>query len=98
MNYSNKFNNNRDKPFSTHTQRPYFSGQYEYENRHPPSHPSTGDGEWILLSTNRGYSKSRQRALKFGGTVMPVNGTKYLTKTGDPAIPVMTSKRQVGRI
>ncbi|XP_011301050.1 uncharacterized protein [Fopius arisanus] len=87
--YPNKF----DQPKPT---RPFYS-QYNYDNRHPPSHPSTGDGEWILLSTNRGYQKSRQRSLKFETidniNLMP-NGTKK-NDDNDPAIPVMTSKRQV---
>lgn len=42
--------------------------QFMYQqNDHPSSHPSSGDGQWVLLSTHRGYSKSRQRALKLDG-------------------------------
>lgn len=34
-------------------------------SKHPSTHPSNGDGEWVLLSTTKGYQlpKKRQRAL-----------------------------------
>ncbi|KAK2588377.1 hypothetical protein KPH14_004391 [Odynerus spinipes] len=81
--------------------RPHFS-HYQYSNTHPPSHPANGDGQWVLLSTNRGYSKSRQRSIKVD-TLTPemvkgLNGSKIKTikrEDADPSIPVMTSKRQV---
>ncbi|XP_063978349.1 uncharacterized protein LOC135163096 [Diachasmimorpha longicaudata] len=95
-NYPNKFDHISDKPNYMKPTRPFYS-QYNYNNRHPPSHPSTGDGQWILLSTNRGYQKSRQRSLKFetvDDISLKPNGTRK-TDESDPAIPVMTSKRQV---
>nr|XP_050847350.1 uncharacterized protein LOC127062712 isoform X2 [Vespula vulgaris] len=81
--------------------RPNFS-HYQYGNNHPPSHPSNGDGQWVLLSTNRGYSKSRQRSIKID-TLHPelvkllnANKTKSINKENvDPTVAVMTSKRQV---
>ncbi|XP_043466467.1 uncharacterized protein LOC122501223 isoform X2 [Leptopilina heterotoma] len=81
--------------------RPHFS-QYQYLNERPANHPASGDGEWILLSTNRGYSKSRQRSIKID-SIKPegltiVNGTKIQNSKvdeNDPPVPVMTSKRQV---
>ena len=81
--------------------RPHFS-QYQYLNDHPPTHPSSGDGQWVLLSTNRGYSKTRQRSIKIdalnGEPLKVTNGTKAQnpkTDDHDPTIAVMTSKRQV---
>ncbi|XP_035741681.1 uncharacterized protein LOC118450225 isoform X1 [Vespa mandarinia] len=81
--------------------RPNFS-HYQYGNNHPSSHPSNGDGQWVLLSTNRGYSKSRQRSIKID-TLTPelvklLNGNKTKSSNKenvDPTIAVMTSKRQV---
>ncbi|XP_015183073.1 PREDICTED: uncharacterized protein LOC107069890 isoform X2 [Polistes dominula] len=82
--------------------RPNFS-HYQYGNNHPPSHPANGDGQWVLLSTNRGYSKSRQRSIKID-TLNPeliklLNGTKTKSikkeEDNDAVVPVMTSKRQV---
>lgn len=81
--------------------RPNFS-HYQYGNTHPPSHPSNGDGQWVLLSTNRGYSKSRQRSIKID-TLTPelfklLNGSKTKSndkENADPTVAVMTSKRQV---
>lgn len=80
------------------TERPGFS-QYQYVNNHPQTYPGNSDGQWVLLSTNRGYSKSRQRSIKIDATnQQPVNGTRSVTgnrNEHDPAIAVMTSKRQV---
>ncbi|XP_026673561.1 uncharacterized protein LOC108630017 isoform X2 [Ceratina calcarata] len=76
------------------TDRPGFS-QYQYVNNHPQSYPGNGDGQWVLLSTNRGYSKNRQRSIKLDSID---NSTKSVTKKAeepDPAVAVMTSKRQV---
>ncbi|XP_014488107.1 PREDICTED: uncharacterized protein LOC106751656 [Dinoponera quadriceps] len=82
------------------TERPNFS-HYQYVNNHPASHPASGDGQWVLLSTNRGYAKSRQRSIKID-TINPdlfrkINTTRVKgdREEPDPAIPVMTSKRQV---
>ncbi|XP_043524807.1 uncharacterized protein LOC122536479 isoform X1 [Frieseomelitta varia] len=78
------------------TERPGFS-QYQYVNNHPQSYPGNGDGQWVLLSTNRGYSKSRQRSMKIDSTSQVENVTKSVGRKEepDPAIAVMTSKRQV---
>ncbi|XP_012150813.1 uncharacterized protein LOC100879101 isoform X1 [Megachile rotundata] len=79
------------------TERPGFS-QYQYVNNHPQSYPGNSDGQWVLLSTNRGYSKSRQRSMKIDTTNPIQNGSRVVRVKGeepDPAITVMTSKRQV---
>ncbi|XP_023287654.1 uncharacterized protein LOC105701965 [Orussus abietinus] len=84
--------------------RPHFS-QYQYSNDRP-SHPSSGDGQWVLLSTNRGYSKSRQRSIKIEASPMdpvkveraslPLSTLKNTMKeTTEPEVPVLTSRRQV---
>ncbi|XP_034941658.1 uncharacterized protein [Chelonus insularis] len=97
-NYPHKYDS-YEKPTFSRPNRPHFSGQYEYENRYPPSHPSSGDGQWVLLSTNRGYS--RQRSLKYnsnGDTTYHGNGTVSKLPRGerpDPAVEVVSSKRQV---
>ncbi|XP_076288249.1 uncharacterized protein LOC143212872 isoform X2 [Lasioglossum baleicum] len=88
-------NRYEDRPRPT-TERPGFS-QYQYVNNHPQSYPGNSDGQWVLLSTNRGYSKSRQRSIKIDSSPS-VNGTKIVgvrKEDHDPAIAVMTSKRQV---
>ncbi|XP_076255559.1 uncharacterized protein LOC143193304 isoform X2 [Rhynchophorus ferrugineus] len=43
---------------------------------HPETHPFGGDGEWILLSTTKGYkpSRNRQRSLDLGTTSEPSQG------------------------
>ncbi|XP_053996100.1 uncharacterized protein LOC128885818 isoform X1 [Hylaeus anthracinus] len=79
------------------TERPGFS-QYQYVNDHPQTYPGNSDGQWVLLSTNRGYSKSRQRSIKIDSTNPPGNGTRSiggLRNEHDPTVAVMTSKRQV---
>ncbi|XP_050475196.1 uncharacterized protein LOC126866098 isoform X1 [Bombus huntii] len=79
------------------TERPGFS-QYQYVNNHPQSYPGNGDGQWVLLSTNRGYSKSRQRSMKIDSIGQVQNVTKSVDRKEeepDPAIAVVTSKRQV---
>ncbi|XP_031840324.1 uncharacterized protein LOC116430392 [Nomia melanderi] len=90
--YPNRYD---DRPRPT-TDRPGFS-HYDYVNNHPQSYPGNGDGQWVLLSTNRGYSKSRQRSIKIDSpptaNVTMVAGVKK--EDHDPAIAVMTSKRQV---
>ncbi|KAK0158331.1 hypothetical protein PV328_009347 [Microctonus aethiopoides] len=102
-----KYEHVQEKPsfMKPNHQRPFYSGQYEYESHYRPSHPAQGDGEWVLLSTNRGYSKSRQRSIQFDNShespINPLNGTAgkvTKAKGTDSTIPVMTSKRQVGRI
>ncbi|KAL6422758.1 hypothetical protein ACFW04_010755 [Cataglyphis niger] len=94
--YPSKYDQDRPRP-TLITERPNFS-HYQYANNHPPNHPASGDGQWILLSTNRGYSKSRQRSIKIDTVNISEtnatnrgNGNKY----NRPALPVMTSKRQV---
>ncbi|XP_076656234.1 uncharacterized protein LOC143360921 isoform X2 [Halictus rubicundus] len=87
-------NRYEDRPRPT-TERPGFS-QYQYVNNHPQSYPGNSDGQWVLLSTNRGYSKSRQRSIKIDSSPS-ANGTKIVggvKEDQDPAIAVMTSKRQ----
>ncbi|XP_008543191.1 uncharacterized protein LOC103568215 [Microplitis demolitor] len=100
--HKNKYDQLNEKPGFSRPHKPsYFTGQYEYENHHPPTYPSSGDGQWVLLSTNRGYS--RQRSLKFDSldeAIKSANGTtrKVSKDTSDPddsVVPVMTSKRQV---
>ncbi|XP_044009218.1 uncharacterized protein DDB_G0287625-like isoform X2 [Aphidius gifuensis] len=106
--HNNRYENIKDKPsYSKPHNRPFYSN-YEYENHHPPSHPSSGDGEWVLLSTNRGYAKSRQRSMNFDNDndKFKTMNTSSIFKLGkknndddgdapDTAIPSMTSKRQV---
>ncbi|KAG7199406.1 hypothetical protein KM043_014036 [Ampulex compressa] len=81
------------------TERPSFS-QYQYTNDHPPNHPANGDGQWVLLSTNRGYSKSKQRSIKIdainpeAGRATNVTRPKRIREQ-EPTVAVMTSKRQV---
>lgn len=97
---SRPFEQDRPRP-TLITERPNFS-HYQYVNNHPSSHPASGDGQWVLLSTNRGYAKSRQRSIKFDAVnpelVKRINATSHASgnkEEQDPAIPVMTSKRQV---
>ncbi|XP_032682913.1 uncharacterized protein LOC116849658 isoform X2 [Odontomachus brunneus] len=99
--WPSRFDQDRLRP-TLITERPNFS-HYQYVNNHPPSHPASGDGQWVLLSTNRGYAKSRQRSIKID-TISPEMFKKINTtmshrnrdkEESDSAIPVMTSKRQV---
>ena len=49
------------------TERPSAQAQDRFEY-HPYSHPESGDGEWILVSTTKGYqtpSRHGQRAISF---------------------------------
>ncbi|XP_012263765.2 uncharacterized protein LOC105690524 [Athalia rosae] len=85
---------NFPKPSSTSFNRPHFS-HYQYSTDHPPSHPANGDGQWVLLSTNRGYSKSRQRSIKIASTNGEGQSAETLKNDRDPSVAVMTSKRQV---
>ena len=99
--YPSKYEQDRPRP-TLITERPNFS-HYQYVNNHPPNHPASGDGQWILLSTNRGYSKSRQRSIKIDTVNVPetFKATNITLSRGNgnrqtrPALPVMTSKRQV---
>lgn len=107
--HSNKFgnnnNNNRPSNDAGYQDRPHFS-QYQYpsSNEHPSNHPATGDGQWVLLSTNRGYSKSRQRSIKLDALVSANSANVAKSKkqatlgnTGEEEehVPAVTSKRQV---
>ncbi|XP_011504458.1 PREDICTED: uncharacterized protein LOC105367438 isoform X2 [Ceratosolen solmsi marchali] len=87
--------------------RPHFSHyQYPSTNDHPSNHPSSGDGQWVLLSTNRGYSKTRQRSIKLDGIVDPSTNFKNLAinkqtennPNDEKPVSVLTSKRQVSSI
>lgn len=95
--YPSKYDQNRPTLI---TERPNFS-HYQYVNNHPSNHPASGDGQWILLSTNRGYSKSRQRSIKIDTVNIPethqaiINTTNRGNNQNRPALPVITSKRQV---
>ncbi|XP_012059546.1 PREDICTED: uncharacterized protein LOC105622739 [Atta cephalotes] len=98
-NYPSKYDQDRPRPTLV-TERPNFS-HYQYVNNHPPNHPASGDGQWILLSTNRGYSKSRQRSIKFD-IINSAEPFKRINTTSrgneeeeEELVPVMTSKRQV---
>lgn len=99
--YPSRFEHDRPRP-TLITERPNFS-HYQYVNNHPPNHPASGDGQWVLLSTNRGYAKSRQRSIKIDAispeALRKINATTSYRSGNreehDPAIPVMTSKRQV---
>ncbi|XP_072753935.1 uncharacterized protein [Anoplolepis gracilipes] len=99
--YPSKYEQDRPRP-SLITERPNFS-HYQYVNNHPPNHPASGDGQWILLSTNRGYSKSRQRSIKIDTVNIPetfkesnMTTRANINKQNRPALlPVMTSKRQI---
>ncbi|XP_020281066.1 uncharacterized protein LOC109853392 isoform X2 [Pseudomyrmex gracilis] len=99
--YPSKYEQDRPRP-TLITERPNFS-HYQYINNqyvssHPPSHPASGDGQWVLLSTNRGYSKSRQRSIKIDAINPETLKNTTSRKNGngeDPAVSVMTSKRQI---
>lgn len=97
--YPSKYEQDRPRP-TLITERPNFS-HYQYVNNHPPNHPASGDGQWILLSTNRGYSKSRQRSIKIDTVNVPETFKTNMTNRGNGnrlnrlSLPVMTSKRQV---
>lgn len=83
---------------TTTTERPTAFSHYQYVNNHPQSYPGNGDGQWVLLSTNRGYSKSRQRSIKIDSIGQVGNVTRDVGRKeeeADPAVAVMTSKRQV---
>ncbi|XP_011632363.1 uncharacterized protein LOC105424030 isoform X1 [Pogonomyrmex barbatus] len=98
--YPSKYEQDRPRP-TLITERPNFS-HYQYVNNHPSSHPASGDGQWVLLSTNRGYSKSRQRSIKIDA-INSAEPFERINTTGRgngdkdeaPAVAVMTSKRQV---
>ncbi|XP_025985970.1 uncharacterized protein LOC105207956 isoform X2 [Solenopsis invicta] len=99
--YPSRYEQDRPRP-TLITERPNFS-HYQYVNNHPPSHPASGDGQWVLLSTNRGYSKSRQRSIKIDAInaaepFKEINLTDHGNKDRqdeEPPIAVMTSKRQI---
>jgi len=99
--YQSKYEQNRPRP-TLITERPNFS-HYQYVNNHPPSHPASGDGQWVLLSSNRGYSKSRQRSIKIDAINSAEPFKKINTTTRgngnrqdeNPEVAMMTSKRQV---
>ncbi|XP_011632364.1 uncharacterized protein LOC105424030 isoform X2 [Pogonomyrmex barbatus] len=98
--YPSKYEQDRPRP-TLITERPNFS-HYQYVNNHPSSHPASGDGQWVLLSTNRGYSKSRQRSIKIDA-INSAEPFERINTTGRgngdkdeaPAVAVMTSKRQI---
>ncbi|XP_033208894.1 uncharacterized protein LOC117167808 [Belonocnema kinseyi] len=105
QNYPSKYeSHDRPQSYPRPTEskdRPHFS-QYQYLNDHPPTHPSSGDGQWILLSTNRGYTKNRQRSIKVdaltGETLKVTDATKAQNPDNDDhdsTVAVMTSRRQV---
>ncbi|CAB0045028.1 unnamed protein product [Trichogramma brassicae] len=84
--------------------RPHFS-QYQYPSQssgeagHPQNYPTSGDGHWVLLSTNRGYSKTRQRSLKLDKIVEANEAEKKRHQPNaaneEEYVPAVTSKRQV---
>ncbi|EZA49378.1 hypothetical protein X777_11874 [Ooceraea biroi] len=99
--YPSRYEQDRPRP-TLITERPNFS-HYQYVNNHPPSHPASGDGQWVLLSTNRGYSKSRQRSIKIDAmTSEALSRRNHTTNHGNEdrqedaaVVPVLTSRRQV---
>ena len=110
-NGNNHNNNNYGRPgddnAGSYYDRPNFS-HYKYpasSHDRPPNHPSSGDGQWVLLSTNRGYSKSRQRSIKLDALLSAAragnngsqNGGEKKQTSGDneEEVPAVTSKRQV---
>ncbi|CAH0560675.1 unnamed protein product [Brassicogethes aeneus] len=48
---------------------------------HPDTHPTNGDGEWVLLSTTKGYKrpKNRQRSLDIKPQALGVQKSVHLT-------------------
>ncbi|XP_023246057.1 uncharacterized protein LOC106642045 [Copidosoma floridanum] len=95
-----------DRPHFSHYKYPSSSRFGTSGGNYPPNHPSSGDGQWILLSTNRGYSKSRQRSIKLDALVnadtkqaFPANAKKQRfpqhTADNEEHMPAVTSKRQV---
>lgn len=51
------------------------------EQRHPVTHPTSGDGQWVLLSTTKGYQypKNRQRSLEINPAVLSARKSVRLT-------------------
>ncbi|XP_043284488.1 GATA zinc finger domain-containing protein 14-like [Venturia canescens] len=108
-NYPSKFELYKDKPSNFgrptsdyQSNRPQQLSHYQYTPEHPPSHPSNGEGQWVLLSTNRGYSKSRQRSMKMDNekdqdatTINTKSPARVGAQDDDGTVAVMTSKRQV---
>ncbi|KAJ8687022.1 hypothetical protein QAD02_022816 [Eretmocerus hayati] len=95
--------NNNDRPHFSHYHYPSSgasaggSHQGLHSQRHPPNYPFSGNGEWVLLSTNRGYSKSRQRSLKFDALNATIASGDKRKQGDENEAPVhsMTSNRQV---
>lgn len=67
--------------------------QYQYDHNPPsPPQPGNGEGQWILLSTNRGYSKTRQRSIQINAS----NGNNVTDTTAiNTSAPVVSTRRQV---
>ncbi|XP_055634327.1 uncharacterized protein LOC129774587 [Toxorhynchites rutilus septentrionalis] len=74
----------------------------------PHSYPERGSGEWVLVSTNKGYQYPRrqgQRAITFSPTalshksvkltVLPMKNTKDMTTSHNGLIEVSASKQTV---
>ncbi|XP_058808719.1 uncharacterized protein LOC131674217 isoform X2 [Phymastichus coffea] len=94
---NNKLHRPNDNYDDSYYDRPHFSHyKYPTRNDHPSNYPSTSDGQWVLLSTNRGYSKSRQRSIKFDAkTSTDTNAKKKKHDEDGEHVPAVTSKRQV---
>ena len=60
---------------------PYEASRRHGTDIHPDTHPLSGEGEWVLLSTTKGYKypKERQRALKINPEAIGARRTVRLT-------------------
>lgn len=78
------------------------------DNNHPQSYPERGSGEWVLVSTTKGYQYPRrqgQRAISFAPsalahksvklTVLPMKNTKDMTTSHNGLIEVSASTQTV---
>lgn len=57
--------------------RPTTSRPYQSQDRYETTHPDSGNGEWVLISTNKGYqlpSRNGQRAIQMRPSDTPAPG------------------------
>ncbi|KAG5898607.1 hypothetical protein JTB14_020983 [Gonioctena quinquepunctata] len=77
--------NHEEGVILTDGQLPNFPNR-EYTNRrlgsesHPPTHPFTGNGDWVLLSTSTGYKyPKKQRSIKLNPSSVNTHKSVHLT-------------------
>ncbi|XP_055598940.1 uncharacterized protein LOC129748365 [Uranotaenia lowii] len=82
--------------------------RFPSDRNHPQSYPENGNGEWILISTTKGYQYPRrhgQRAITFSPnavahksvklTVLPMKNTQDMTTSHNGLIEVASSTQTV---